>query len=166
MARRSFQRSYRRWIRVVEPKKSELDRQRSNTNPFSHCPQIAVVVPVSHSHEEDNLVSVRSVTDQTYRWWQLRLVIDQEQEIEIRDLAEEISEPYLLFYSQRDRIVNPEGASQFAARTLGNHPLNRVVPVADTHSHELFRSRPAVRDRLLDITVEWIDTLLEPSQAN
>ncbi len=92
MARRSFQRSYSRWIREVEPKKSELDRQRSNVDPFPYCPRVAAVVRVSNSNLDSNLVSIRSVIDQTYGWWQLRLVVDQVQETDIRDLAARFEE--------------------------------------------------------------------------
>jgi alpha-beta hydrolase superfamily lysophospholipase len=89
----------------------------------------------------------------------------QEHMIELRGLMEEMSCPYLLLYSQRDRIVNPEGSIEFAARTAGNHPLTRVVPVADTYSHELFRSRPAVRNRLFATAEEWIDELLSQQRT-
>lgn len=84
----------------------------------------------------------------------------QEHMIEIRDLERSITYPYLLFYSPSDHIVNPIGAEEFASRTLNNNPHNRVVPAADTYSHELFRARPAVRNRLLGVAEEWVDELL------
>jgi alpha-beta hydrolase superfamily lysophospholipase len=84
----------------------------------------------------------------------------QEHMLEIRDLQERMSVPYLLMYAQGDQIVNPAGAAAFALVTRDNHELNRVVPIADTHSHELFRARPAVRERLFTISEEWIDQVL------
>jgi alpha-beta hydrolase superfamily lysophospholipase len=84
----------------------------------------------------------------------------QEHMLEIRDREQNMVYPYLLFYSPADQIVDPAGAIEFASRTHTNHPLNQVVAVPDTHSHELFRARRAVRDRLLDVSEEWVDQLL------
>lgn len=88
----------------------------------------------------------------------------QEHMIEVRYRAREMRQPFLMMYAQGDRIVNPIGAERFAVEALHNHPLNRVVAVGDTYSHELFRARPAVRNRLLDVTEEWIDDLLASRQ--
>ncbi|MFV2044726.1 MAG: glycosyltransferase family 2 protein, partial [Anaerolineales bacterium] len=49
-------------------------------------------MPVSRSNEDGILASIQSVINQTYRWWQLRLVIDRAQEAETREYVEQIEE--------------------------------------------------------------------------
>jgi alpha-beta hydrolase superfamily lysophospholipase len=84
----------------------------------------------------------------------------QEHIVEIRGAMEAMQDPYLLLLTPRDQIVNPIGAREFAERSLGNHPLNQVHAIPDTYSHEIFRARPAVRERAFAAVEEWIDRLL------
>jgi alpha-beta hydrolase superfamily lysophospholipase len=88
----------------------------------------------------------------------------QEHMIEISWRMEGLSKPFLLFYPQGDQIVSPIGARRFAELAEENHHLNRVVSVGDSFAHELFRARPAVRDRLLGEMRDWLDAVLnQPS---
>lgn len=76
----------------MEPDRSELARQRSSSRPFPNCPFVAAVVTVSDSNLESHAAAIQSVIDQTYRWWQLRLVFGQDQATKIPDYAARFEE--------------------------------------------------------------------------
>jgi GT2 family glycosyltransferase len=60
---------YRRWIDCHEPKRAELDKQR--TSQFPRRPLVSVIVPVYNTAQKYLEEMIRSVQSQTYANWEL-----------------------------------------------------------------------------------------------
>ena len=88
---RQGKRAYARWIRRHEPGKSELDMQRSNQAGFQYRPLISILTTVDSPDPAALSDTLRSVQAQTYPAWELCLVMDRDQSIEIKQTLDRFS---------------------------------------------------------------------------
>lgn len=66
--------------------------------------------------------------------------------------------PYFLVYADEDPITASWGNRDFAAKTLGNHDLNRVQALQAPYHEQLFM-KPPTPQRLLQAMDDWMDVV-------